>query len=89
MHHEHLMLDVIVSREQKPTDRTPVLLYVHGGGWMFGSKDFVGLLPVHFVAQIGWTVVTANYRFDECKIFPNCANRFLISFAFSFAYISL
>ncbi len=63
VHHEHLLLDVIVSKRHKPSDRAPVLLYVHGGAWLLGTKDKIGLLPVNFVAQMGWVVVTADYRF--------------------------
>lgn len=63
--HEHLSLDVIVSKTHKKTDRSPVLLYVHGGAWVLGSKDHVGLLPVNFVARMGWVVVTANYRLSK------------------------
>jgi acetyl esterase/lipase len=63
VHHEHLLLDVIVSKRHKPSDRSPVLLYVHGGAWLLGTKDKIGLLPVNFVAQMGWVVVTADYRF--------------------------
>jgi acetyl esterase/lipase len=65
VHHEHLLLDVIVSKRHKPSDRSPVLLYLHGGAWLMGGKDSKGLVLANHVAQMGWVAVNADYRFVE------------------------
>ena len=60
-----LMLDVVVARKTKKGEQRPVLLYVHGGAWLYGSKEVGGLVPVHFIAAEGWIVVTINYRLSK------------------------
>ena len=62
-HHDIRFLDIFVSRKHALSNRAPVLVYIHGGGWVMGSKTQNGLFPVHFVAQLGWVVVTVDYRF--------------------------
>ena len=42
-------------------------MYVHGGGWIYGSKGREGLFPVLFAAQLGWVVATVDYRCAEQK----------------------
>ena len=58
----NLQLDIVTRHQLDRSRKHPVLLYVHGGGWMLGSKETNGFLPVSFVAAMGWVVVTANYR---------------------------
>lgn len=47
----------------KPADATglPVILYIHGGGWAFGSKGDINLKP-HFFTSKGFAFVSMNYR---------------------------
>src|SRR5262245_38447597 len=40
----------------------PVVLWVHGGGWMRGSKNEVGHKPAAFLEK-GFVFVAVNYRF--------------------------
>src|SRR3954451_16950772 len=40
----------------------PVVVWVHGGGWMQGSKNEVGHKPAAFVEK-GFVFVAMNYRF--------------------------
>src|SRR5262245_56916051 len=42
----------------------PVILFFHGGSWMFGDKDFYGLYRgvARSLAQQGVVVAMANYR---------------------------
>jgi len=40
----------------------PVVVWVHGGGWMRGSKDEVDSKPAAF-AEKGFVFVAVNYRF--------------------------
>jgi len=39
----------------------PVILYVHGGGWLLGDKADVGLKPAYFVPN-GFAFISMNYR---------------------------
>ena len=49
-----------VAKEQLPAD-TPVLVYLHGGGWVSGDRkaDEVSLLP--YLAKAGNVVITMEY----------------------------
>jgi acetyl esterase/lipase len=49
----------------------PVLLYVHGGGWTMGSKNFQGLATCTHMANRGWLCVNANYRLSPRATFPD------------------
>ena len=49
---------------------SPVLLQVHGGGWMTGSKRHQGLPLVYHMAERGWLCVAINYRLSPRWAFP-------------------
>lgn len=62
----------------------PVVMYVHGGGWVMGDKDMVKLMPWPAeLLQRGYVVATINYRLGSEYKFPamiedaKCAVRFL------------
>lgn len=62
-------LDVYHHRE-RPAG-APVLLQVHGGAWMLGSKDQQGIpLMLHLASQ-GWVCVAINYRLSPRATFPD------------------
>jgi acetyl esterase/lipase len=42
-------------------NKVPVIVYVHGGGWIRGSREKVYQLP-KFANQRGWMVVSIDYR---------------------------
>lgn len=42
-------------------ENAPVMIYIHGGGWMKGDKKAVGEKPEFFSNQ-GWLFISANYR---------------------------
>ncbi len=44
-----------------PGKKVPVLLYVHGGGWIKGSREKVYQLP-KFATSRGWILVSVDYR---------------------------
>ena len=48
---------------------TPVLLYIHGGGWVGGSKEgnVLRLLPW---LEMGWAVANIEYRLGEVSLAP-------------------
>ena len=62
---------------------TPVLLYIHGGGWVGGTKerDVLRLLPW---LEMGWAVANIEYRLGEVSLAPAavedclCALRWVI-----------
>lgn len=50
----------------------PVLVYLHGGGWVFGTLDEADHLCHHFAAQIPAVVVSVDYRLSPEYKYP-CA----------------
>jgi acetyl esterase/lipase len=48
----------------------PVLLQVHGGGWMIGEKHQQALPLMYHLAQRGWLCVACNYRLSPKDAFP-------------------
>jgi acetyl esterase/lipase len=55
--HERQVLDFYQAKSDKPT---PLLFYIHGGGWMAGDKNSVGVAS--YLAA-GISVVSINYRY--------------------------
>jgi acetyl esterase/lipase len=48
----------------------PVLLQVHGGGWMIGEKQQQALPLMYHLAQRGWLCIACNYRLSPKDTFP-------------------
>jgi acetyl esterase/lipase len=57
---------------QRGTDlaKAPVLLQVHGGAWVLGSKDEQGIPLMTHMAARGWVCVAINYRLSPRDPFP-------------------
>jgi len=76
-----LKMDVFVSTKDRPS---PTLIYVHGGGWVSGSKmsSMLYLMPY---LSMGWTVVNVEYRMAGTALAPaavedvRCAVRYALS----------
>ncbi len=49
----------------------PVLVQIHGGGWMIGDKRGQGRPLMHHLAANGWVCVAANYRLSPRVTFPD------------------
>jgi len=64
----NLKLDVYRSM-RRPTG-CPVLLQVHGGAWIVGSKNEQGLPLMRLLAARGWVCVSADYRLSPHATFP-------------------
>jgi acetyl esterase/lipase len=62
-------LDIYAPRAG--ASRAPVLLQVHGGGWVIGNKREQALPLMHHLAARGWVCVTANYRLSPKATFPD------------------
>lgn len=60
-----------VARAGADAPRRPVLLYIHGGGWVIGNKGQQGLLTVNHMAARGWVCFSANYRLSPWATFPD------------------
>ena len=55
--HERNVLDFYQAKSEKPT---PLLFFIHGGGWMGGDKN--GINPKPYLAA-GISVASINYRY--------------------------
>lgn len=63
------LLDVYRPLRRDVTD-APVLLQVHGGGWVLGSKDEQGVPLMNEMAAHGWVCVSMNYRLANRDPWP-------------------
>ena len=76
-----LKLD-IVRPKNLPKTPTPVVVFIHGGGWRRGNKT-AGIVRLIPLAQRGYFGATIDYRLSDEAIFPaqiedcKCAIRFL------------
>ncbi len=76
-------LDVFYPSTVEKTDRVlPTIVWVHGGSWIFGSKDYIaGYLKI--LAFRGFTVIGVDYTLAPEKTYPtpvrqvNAALRFI------------
>ena len=57
--HPKQVLDFYKAESDKPT---PLVLFIHGGGWMGGAKDRVGVAGY---LRAGISVVSVEYRFID------------------------
>lgn len=76
-----LKLDVWKPRDSKTP--TPTLIYIHGGGWLFGDR--AGAVPLFLpYIDMGWNVVNVEYRMSGTALAPaavedcRCALRWVI-----------
>jgi len=69
LHSKWNSLDLI-SLDPPPPSGSPVLLYVHGGGWFLGDKSFAAYAMLQRVASRGVVVFTVNYRMSPEVAFP-------------------
>jgi acetyl esterase/lipase len=76
-------LDVYAQRAQAPT---PTVIFIHGGGWVRGTKEGSVLSLLPFIAM-GYSVVNVEYRLAEVSLAPaaiedcRCALRWVVEHA--------
>jgi acetyl esterase/lipase len=76
-------MDVYASRSTAPA---PTLVYIHGGGWVGGSKEGALLQVMPYLAM-GWTVANVEYRLARNALAPaavedvRCAVRWVLGHA--------
>ena len=81
-----LTMDIYIPDETRPRP-LPVAMYIHGGGWSTGSKDYGDWMqPVlDTLVDRGYLAVSIDYRLAPPSLFPafledaKCAVRFLPS----------
>jgi len=77
-------LDLYLPRNA--TGPNPTLIYIHGGGWVGGTKESSVLSLVPYL-EMGWSVVNVEYRLGRVSPAPaavedcRCALRWVISHA--------
>ncbi|MEW9528139.1 alpha/beta hydrolase [Microbispora sp. NPDC049125] len=65
---------VRVYRPEPGDHPLPVLVYLHGGGWVFGSVERSDLLARDLARRTGAVVVSADYRLAPEHLFPAAAD---------------
>ena len=63
------LLDVILP--EAPGELRPILLQIHGGGWVIGDKREQGLPLMGHLASRGWVCFAINYRLSPQATFPD------------------
>jgi acetyl esterase/lipase len=58
--HERQVLDFWQAKSDKPT---PLVLYIHGGGWQGGDKSGLGAAAIQHYLDAGISVAAINYRY--------------------------
>ena len=59
----------VYSHRDRPAG-APVLLQVHGGGWVLGRKDQQGIPLMMHLAALGWVCVAVNYPLSPKARWP-------------------
>ncbi len=65
--HERHKLDLWKAKTDKPT---PLLIFIHGGGWHGGAKADVPPKLLSFMLAKGISVASINYRYTSIAILP-------------------
>src|SRR5712671_5884150 len=80
-------LDVYAQRTPPNSPASPVVIFIHGGGWVQGTKEgsiLQGLLPY---LAMGYSVVNVEYRLANVSLAPaaiedcRCALRWVVAHA--------
>lgn len=61
-----LLLDLYLPKAE-PEEKTPVVVWVHGGAWRAGDRSRV---PVQSLAEHGFAVASVDYRLSPVARFP-------------------
>jgi len=67
-------LHVDVYRREDAPPNAPVVVYVHGGGWVIGFRRYQGLPILHALAEQGFVCISAGYRLSPRATFPEHAH---------------
>jgi acetyl esterase/lipase len=61
---------VVYEPKRSGSAPTPALLWIHGGGYVIGSPTAANRMVHFFVAELGWPVVSVDYRLAPETPFP-------------------
>lgn len=68
----NLTMDVVRPVDPPaPGARRPVMVQVHGGGWVLGFKQHQGQLLMLEMARAGWVCANVDYRLSPAATFPD------------------
>ena len=79
-------LKLDVWQKQNAKEPVPTLIYIHGGGWIFGDRTGATLQLLPYL-QMGWNVVNVEYRMASASLAPaavedcRCALRWVVQHA--------
>jgi acetyl esterase/lipase len=79
-------LKLDVWQKQNLKEPAPTLIYIHGGGWIFGDRTGATLQFLPYL-QMGWNVVNVEYRMASASLAPaavedcRCALRWVVQHA--------
>ena len=66
--HERNVFDLWIPRSSGPT---PLIVYIHGGGFNSGSKDNLTANQLNAFLRQNYAVMTINYRLLPDAVFPD------------------
>ena len=61
--------DVFYPRNR--VENAPVMVFVHGGGWVFAFKRFQGVPVMRRLVARGWVCISISYRLSPRVAFPD------------------
>jgi acetyl esterase/lipase len=68
---ETLTMDIYFPLNLKQKEKSPAVIYVHGGAWASGNKESgPGLLIIAELVKNGYLVAAVDYRLAPAHIFP-------------------
>lgn len=67
---ERLRADLYRPRTA-PARPGPLLVYVHGGGWVLGFRRWQGRLLIRRLVRSGWVAVSVQYRLSPWATWPD------------------
>jgi acetyl esterase/lipase len=79
-------LKLDVWQKQNTKEPAPTLIYIHGGGWIFGDRTGATLQFLPYL-EMGWNVVNVEYRMASASLAPaavedcRCALRWVVQHA--------
>jgi acetyl esterase/lipase len=72
------LLDVYVPRRARPGQRLPTIVWVHGGGFVGGSREELGYYLRWFAAE-GFTCVAIDYTLAPAARYPTPARQVMLA----------
>ncbi len=64
-------MDIWRAADQPTDAKAPVLVHVHGGGWIIGNEEIQGELLLGEMARRGWVGVSITYRLSPKATWPD------------------